>query len=46
MGKESNLDKKLRDFNDNYNNVIRYEGILNMKRVNEEGIYTLKKNKK
>lgn len=43
LGKESNLDKKLKDFKDIYNNVIKYQGVLNMKRVNEEGSYTLKK---
>ena len=43
LGKNSNLDKKLRDFNDMYDNVIKYKGTLNMKFVSEDGSYTLKK---
>ena len=42
LGKNSNLDKKLRDFNDMYDNVIKYKGVLNMKYVSEDGSYTLK----
>ena len=43
LGKNSNLDKKLRDFNDMYDNIIKYKGTLNMKFVSEDGSYTLKK---
>lgn len=45
LGKSSNIEKKLKDFNDMYANVIKYEGVLNMKHVSEDGNYTLKKGK-
>ncbi len=43
LGKESNLEKKLSDFNDLYKNASKYKGTLNMKWVSENGSYTLKK---
>ena len=43
LGKKTNLDKKLKDFNDMYKNVIKYKGTLNMKHASEDGSYTLKK---
>lgn len=43
LGKESNLDKKLLDLNDLFDNVVKYKGVLNMKRVSSEGNYTLKR---
>lgn len=46
FGSESNIDKKLKDFNDMHKNVVKYKGTLNMKYINEEGVYTLKKQKK
>jgi cell division protein FtsQ len=46
LGTESNLDKKLLQLNDMYDNVIKYRGVLNMKRVSLDGSYTLKKTKK
>ncbi len=46
FGKLTSLDKKLRDFNDLYDNVIKYRGVLNMKHVSTDGSYTLKKSKK
>ena len=42
LGKKTNLDKKLKDFNDMYKNVIKYKGNLNMKHASEDGSYTLK----
>lgn len=46
LGKESNMDKKIQAFNDLYDNVIRYEGVLNMKRLSADNSYTLKKTEK
>lgn len=46
LGKESNLDKKLLALNDMYDNVVKYEGVLNMKRISTDGSYTLKKTEK
>ena len=43
LDKKTNLDKKLKDFNDMYKNVIKYKGTLNMKHASEDGSYTLKK---
>ena len=43
LGKNLNLDKKLKDFNDMHKNVIKYSGTLNMKHASEDGSYTLKK---
>jgi hypothetical protein len=43
LGKNTNLDKKLKDFNDMHKKVIKYQGVLNMKHVSEDGSYTLKK---
>lgn len=43
LGKESGMDAKLRDLNDLYKNVIKYSGVLNMKRLDKDGKYTLKK---
>lgn len=44
LGKTTNLDKKLKDLNDMYDEVKGYDGVLNMKIANEEGMYTIKKN--
>lgn len=46
FGKEYQMEQKILAFNDLYENVIKYEGVLNMKRLNETGTYTLKKTKK
>lgn len=46
LGTDSNMDKKLLAFNDIYDNVVKYSGVLNMKRVSADGSYTLKKIKK
>ena len=43
LGTDKNLDKKLSTLNDMYKSVIKYKGILNMKRVSTDGRYTLKK---
>lgn len=43
LGKIAGLDKKLRDFNDLYDNVIKREGVLNMKHISADGKYTMKK---
>lgn len=43
LGKEANMDKKIQAFNDLYDNVIKYEGVLNMKRLSTDKSYTLKK---
>lgn len=43
LGKDSNLEKKLSDFNDLYKNASKYKGTLNMKWVSDNGSYTLKK---
>lgn len=43
LGKESNLDKKLSALNDMYSNVIKYKGVLNMKRVSTDGSYTMQR---
>lgn len=44
LGKTTNLDKKLKDFNDMYDKVIGYDGVLNMKHASEDSSYTIKKN--
>lgn len=46
LGKESDMDAKLRGLNDLYKNVLKYRGVLNMKTLNPEGHYTLKKQEK
>ncbi len=46
MGKESNLDKKLKKLNDIYDDVIKLSGVLNMKRLSVDGSYTLKRTEK
>ena len=46
LGTDSNMDKKLLALNDIYDNVVKYSGVLNMKRVSADGSYTLKKIKK
>lgn len=46
FGKESQMEDKVLAFNDLHDNVIKYRGVLNMKRLNETGTYTLKKTKK
>lgn len=43
LGKISNLDKKLKDLNDMYQKILKYNGVLNMKRASEDGSYTLRK---
>ncbi len=43
LGKEYNLDKKLNAFNDFYEDAIKYEGTLNMKRLSTDGSYTFEK---
>ncbi|MFQ9515064.1 MAG: cell division protein FtsQ/DivIB [Eubacterium sp.] len=46
LGKESNLDKKLKKLNDIYDDVIKLSGVLNMKRLSVDGSYTLKRTEK
>lgn len=46
LGKEANMDSKIRAFNDLYDNVIKYEGVLDMKRLSADQSYTLKKTEK
>lgn len=46
FGKESQMEDKVLAFNDLHDNVIKYQGVLNMKRLNETGTYTLKKTNK
>lgn len=46
LGKEANMDKKIQALNDLYDNVIKYEGVLNMKRLSADQSYTLKKTEK
>lgn len=43
LGKTSNLKQKLSALNDMYDNVIKYKGVLNMKRVSSDGSYTMEK---
>lgn len=43
LGNDNNLNKKLQTLNDMYSNVIKAKGTLNMKHLNQEGVYTLKK---
>ena len=40
------MDKKIQAFNDLYDNVVKYEGVLNMKRLSADQSYTLKKAEK
>lgn len=40
------LNKKLQTLNDMYDNVVKVRGILNMKHLNSDGVYTLKKTEK
>ena len=46
LGTTTNLKKKLSDLNDMSKNLKKYKGVLNMKFVNNEGKYILKKEKK
>lgn len=46
LGKEANMPQKIQAFNDLYDNVIKYEGVLNMKRLSSDQSYTLEKGKK
>lgn len=46
LGNDNNLNKKLQTLNDMYDNVVKVRGILNMKRINSDGVYTLKKTEK
>lgn len=46
LGTDSNMDKKLLALNDIFDNVVKYSGVLNMKRVSADGSYTLKKSQK
>lgn len=46
FGKASQMEDKVLAFNDLHDNVIKYRGVLNMKRLNETGTYTLKKTEK
>lgn len=46
LGKEANMEEKVQAFNDLYDNVIKYEGVLNMKRLSADKSYTLKKAEK
>ena len=46
LGKTTNLKKKISDLNDMYKNVKKYSGVLDMRFVNNEGKYILKKTKK
>ena len=46
LGTTTNLKKKLSDLNDMSNNLKKYKGTLNMKFVNNEGKYILKREKK
>lgn len=43
LGKISNLDKKLKDLNDMFQKILKYNGVLNMKHASEDGSYTLRK---
>ena len=45
LGKADNLKKKLSDLNDMYEKVIKRKGILDMKKVNNEGKYIIKQSK-
>lgn len=45
LGRTTNLNKKLKDLNDMSKNIKHFKGILNMKEVNNEGKYILKKSK-
>ncbi len=42
FGKASQLEKRVKAFNDLYDQVIKDKGVLNMKRLDERGYYTLK----
>ncbi|MCR5429858.1 MAG: cell division protein FtsQ/DivIB [Eubacterium sp.] len=46
LGKTTNLKKKISDLNDMYKNIKKYNGVLDMRFVNNEGKYILKKTKK
>ena len=46
LGTTTNLKKKLSDLNDMSKNLKKYKGTLNMKFVNNEGKYILKRDKK
>ena len=46
LGTTTNLKKKLSDLNDMSKNLKKYKGVLNMKFVNNEGKYILKRDKK
>ena len=46
LGQITNLTKKLSDLNDMYKNVKKYKGVLDMRKVNNEGKYIFKKDKK
>lgn len=46
LGTGKDLNKKLQTLNDMYDNVIKVRGVLNMKRVSSDGVYTLKKTQK
>lgn len=46
LGKEANMDKKIQALNEFYDNAIKYEGVLNMKRLSADQRYTLKKTEK
>lgn len=43
LGKETNMAEKIQAFNEFYDNAIKYEGVLNMKRLSTDQKYTLKK---
>lgn len=46
LGKEKDMDAKLRGLNDLYENMLEYRGILDMKMYDDKGYYTLKKKPK
>ncbi len=46
LGTTTNLKKKLSDLNDMYKNIKKYKGVLDMRFVNNEGKYILKRTKK
>lgn len=46
LGKENQMEEKVLALNDMYENVIEYQGVLNMKYLDPTGTYTLKKTEK
>lgn len=46
LGKETNMEEKIQAFNEFYDNAVKYEGVLNMKRLSSDQRYTLEKAEK